>query len=439
MQKAKTLSDIESALQAVRALEYNHEFYVDLNDLRNGYDENKILEALHIDTKNYTYNQDNPFNKSIVFVAGIGGSGKSTEISRWIHYLNNPQAFYCILCNIEHSLDLNNLEYSDIMIFQVKKLINHLIKDNIQLNTLVIELLQHVLNDIVYEIDGKYDISIQKTDGSKTLKNIYNLLQNLVHYLKNNLVQSRIVRNAIKHYFYQLVDCFNTFFEAVNRQLRQENKAQEICFILDGIEKVKSGEMRRKLIMDESFRLIQMRCNTLCILPVELKKEERELSLFSTVISLPLPSVEDRASHPIEKAYKRFIQLVSQRIDFKLFDKEETLRQAIAFSGGSPSELMDIISEASKIAIFQKKNINANAIDLAIRKLAADKSKFINETDINLLKKLKDLNKRGIPVTNDDGFEELIQRQVVFEYDHNSLKKVKPLIKASNLYRFHVG
>lgn len=439
MQKAKTLTDIASTLQAVRTLEYNHEFYVDLNDLRRGYDEKQIFEALHVDTENYCYNQENPFNKSIVFVAGIGGSGKSTEISRWRYYLDNPQAFYCILCNIEHSLDLNNLEYSDIMIFQIEKLIDRLIKDDIQPDILIAELLQHALNDIVIDIDGKYNISIKKATSSKALNEIHTLLQNLLHYLKNNLVQSRMVRNVIKHYFYHLMDCFNTFFEAVNRQLRQENKAQEICFILDGIEKIKSNEMRRKIIMDESFRLIQMQCNTLCILPVELKKEERELSLFSTVISLPLPLLEDRSSHPVEKAYRRFIQLVAQRVDLKLFDKEETLRQAIAFSGGSPGELMDIIQEGANFAMFQKTNINANAIDLAIRKLAADKSKFINETDIILLKKLKDLNKRGIPITNDDGFEELIQRQIVFEYDHNSFKKVKPLIKASNLYRFHVG
>ena len=51
------------------------------------------------------------------------GSGKTSELAKYAQKLENKDGFFCVTCNIDVDLDINDLEYMDILILQMQNLI----------------------------------------------------------------------------------------------------------------------------------------------------------------------------------------------------------------------------------------------------------------------------------------------------------------------------
>ena len=122
--QALILDDIDSVVNRFQAVTPDSPFYVNFEDLRGNFQEKEVLRALNVKVSKGVYaftNAKNYDNKTLLFLAGMRGSGKTSELSRYAKNLNKPECFFVITCNIDQGLDMDKVEYMDILIFSIRK------------------------------------------------------------------------------------------------------------------------------------------------------------------------------------------------------------------------------------------------------------------------------------------------------------------------------
>ena len=74
-------------------------------------------------------------------------------------------------------------------------------------------------------------------------------------------------------------------------------------FIVDGFEKIGSLEDRKKILIDNSNKFIEIKANMIITLPIELFSQATKLNEFAKSISFPLISLDKDS----KKQFKKFI------------------------------------------------------------------------------------------------------------------------------------
>jgi hypothetical protein len=62
----------------------------------------------------------------------------------------------------------------------------------------------------------------------------------------------------------------------------------------------------------------------------------------------------------------------------------------------------------------------------------------LEPADFQLLKALKHDLEAGNPIGFDSNIQNLLEKEIIFEYNDGTYKRVNPLLEASKLYRYHV-
>lgn len=443
MQKAKSLAEIDYVVDFNIPVSPGHPFFVDFSDVRGDFEEKVIYKSLNVNPRTFTYYDKNRRqNRNILFIGGMRGSGKTTELAKFASKLNNPKCFLCVTCNIDTDLNMNDVEYMDILIFQIEKLLETAKDIGLLLNDDIIKTLSEWFNQTIKEINnslkasGSNELTFKAGAGILGFLNIANTLKAAISGSKES---STTIRNTLKNNFSEFAKKFNEFIGEVKEEIREKSIARDILFIVDGLEKAASVEIRRKIILDESNRLQQILANTIFTLPIELMKKQEYLKQFSTaVISFPFVKILDKNSEIIPNAVERFKEFVYKRIEASLFEDEKTVEKAIIFSGGSPRELLRILQMACYYADEEKGKIDLEALDKGIKKLAQQTGRFITEEEFEKLKLIKENITNGKETPFDDVIQNLIEKMIVFEYNDGTYKRVNPVMEQSSLYKQYV-
>jgi len=445
MKKAQSLIEIDFAVNFNIPVTPDHPFFVDFREVRGEFEEKVIFKHLNVNPQNFSFNrQVNKYNKTLLFLGGMRGSGKTSELRKYAKNLDNPDCFMCVFCNIDVDLDVNDMEYMDIVILQLEKLIETANTKDIKLETRLVSTLNDWFSQRIKEINT----SIKEEGGielefSLQTPSLLNQLLKMAGTLKTGILGSRenatIIRRTLKNKFSEFAREFNTFLEYVNIELRKKGIAQETLFIVDGLEKTLTADIRKKIIIDEANRLRQIRANTIFTLPVELMKERQKLITFSSIVSFPFVKIVTRAGEPIRGAIERFKEFVYRRIDPSLFDDESTVEKAIQYGGGSPRELLRLLEYTNIYADETKGMITIEDLDKAIQKLASETSMYITPEEFDKLKIIESNNTLNRPTPFDEVIQGLTEKLIVFEYNDGTYKRVNPLVEASDSYHHYVG
>lgn len=442
--KANKLEEVDNAVRFDVPITSDHTFFTDFSDVRGDFEEKIIYKSFHLDSKTYEYKREaNIGNHTLLFLAGMRGSGKTTELTKIAKKLNHPKAFLCITCNLDEGLDLNDMEYMDILIFQMERLVETLQEKKINIGEKDIKSLQKWYEERVKEVnkaikkEGGFEIEV----GAKTpsLLNFLNLSAKLKGSLAASKEDAEKIRINFKKNFTDFSRKLNEFFEQVNMVLRENEIAKEILFIIDGLEKVATSDIRKKIVDDESNRLRQIKANTIFTLPIELFSLEQKLKQFSTVVPFPFVKLVERDGTPCEESIQRFEEFVQKRIDASLFDKPETIRKAISYGGGSPRELLRVLEYMNLYADEERGKLTEVDLDKAIKKLSAEYSRYLSNEDLQQLKILKENNQKRLQTPFDPSWQDLLEKLIVLEYNDGTYKRVHPLVEASELYQQYVA
>jgi hypothetical protein len=451
MKQATRLDEIDAVVDKFTPVTPDNPFYVDFKNLRGDFQERKVMRILNVKLNaegKYEFNYDpNRTNKTLLFLAGMRGSGKTSELAKYAQLLNSPNCFFVVTCNVDNDLDMDNVQYMDILIFQLEQLLIRANKENLNLDSYILESMNTWFQERVKEIntslkaEGSAEIELD-TDKPLSLGTLFSKMLGLTARLKMGLSGSKThadtIRNSFKNRFVDFSNTFNTFIEETNRQLRQENKAREILFIVDGLEKTMSADTRRKIIMEESNRIRQIKANTIFTLPIELMKEEQRIRNFSEIITFPFIKLKERGGSPVEQAIKHFEEFVYKRVAPELFDSPETVKTAIAYSGGSPRQLLRIIERANWYADEVLGKITSADMEKTLDELGNNIARYLEPGDFALLKRLKKDLQAGNPIGFSNDIQGLLEKEVIYEYNDGTYKCVNPLLERSKLYKFNV-
>ncbi len=442
--QAKSLVEVDNAVRLDVPITPDHEFYTNFSDVRGDFEDRMIYKTLNVHPKTFIFNREiNQGNKVLLFLAGMRGSGKTSELAKIASKLNNKDCFLCIICNLDTGLDRNDMEYMDILIFQLERLFQEIEAKGLSVDKEIIDSMYTWFSERVKEVnkvikkEGGVEVEVKAETPS--LFSFLGITAKLKANISGSKENADKIRTTFKTNFTEFAQKFNEFIEHVNIVLRKQEIAQEIFFIVDGLEKTATIDIRKKIILDESNRIRQIKVNTIFTLPVELLPQRQRLVSFSTVVSFPFVKVREKNDTIIEEAVKRFEDFVYRRIDAALFDSPETVRKAILFGGGSPRELLRVLEYANMYADEDDNKIFLKDLDKGINKLAAETAQYVSNKDLEKLKILKDANDKEISIAFDEDWQDLLEKLIILEYNDGNYKRVNPIVEASPLYKQHVG
>jgi hypothetical protein len=442
--KANNLDEVDNAVRLDVPIDSNHEFFTNFSDVRGDFEDRMIYKSFNVNPKTFTFNEvANRGNNTLLFLAGMRGSGKTTELTKYAKKMHNKDCFFCVTCNLDDALDMNDLEYMDILIFQMERLFEEAQKAKLTIPKDIISSLQKWFMERIEEANR----SIKRENGFEIeLKaetpSFFSFLK-LTGKLKSNLSGSKEnaekIRTVFKNNFTDFARKINEFIATVNIVLREENLARELLFIIDGMEKTSTPEIRRKLVLGEFERIKQINVNTIFTLPIELMAESSRLMQRNEVVSFPFIKIREKDGTVCEEAVKRFETFTYNRIDRKLFDGPDTVRCAILYGGGSPREYLRVLQFANMYADEDKGVIDSAALEKGVSKLAAKTSQYITTEDLKLLKTLKEANESQTPIPYGPEWQDLLEKLIVLEYNDGTYKRVNPVVEVSELYKKYVG
>jgi hypothetical protein len=450
MKKAHRLAEIDAAVNKFTPVTPDHPFYVDFKDLRGDFQERKVMKILNasLNTEGQYYFdfQANPYGQTMLFLAGMRGSGKTSELAKYAKLLHASDCFFVVTCNVDEELDMDNVQYMDILIFQLEKLLRMAAAHGLNLDQGIVDSMQKWFEDRVQEInhslrtDGSAEMEV---GGESSVAGLFAKMLGLTAKIKTGLSGSReraeTIRTNFKNRFLDFSLKFNTFVEQAAEQMRKQNIAQEILFIVDGLEKTMSADTRRKIILEESNRIRQIRANTIFTLPIELMKEEQRIKNFSEIITFPFIKVKERNGTFVQPALDKLREFITKRVDASLFDATATIDVAITHSGGSPRQLLRIIEHANWYADEISGKITFENMEASIEELGNNIARYLEPEDFGMLKKMKGELAAGHPIGFDSQIQVLLEKEVIFEYNDGTYKCVNPLLERSKLYKHHVS
>jgi hypothetical protein len=441
--KATTLEEVDNAVRFNVPIGPSHAFYTDFSDVRGDFEDRMIYRSLNVNPVTFKYNLNaNRSNKTLLFLAGMRGSGKTTELNKIAEKLHNPAAFFCVTCNLDDGLDLNDMEYMDILVFQLERLAEELQKLDIHFRKPIIKDLQDWYSEQIKEVNRTIKreggVEIKAEVKTPSLLSFLGLSAALKGNLSGSKENATMIRTVLKRNFSEFTTRFNHFIEQVNVYLREHKVAQEILFIVDGLEKIATSNIRRKIVENESNRISQIKVNTIFTLPIELFVLEQKLKQFSSMVNFPFVKILQKTGDRVPDAIERFEEFVLKRIDASLFDDPKTIKDAICYGGGSPRELLRVLEYTYLYSDLDAGKLTADALQKAVKKLSAEYSRYLSTEDLDHLKVLHQNNEKGLTTPFDDSWQDLLEKLIVLEYNDGTYRRVHPLVEASELYQQYV-
>lgn len=436
--------EVDNAVRLDVPITPEHPFYTDFSDVRGDFEDRMIYKTLNVDTRNYSYNrQINAGNKVLLFLAGMRGSGKTTELAKITQKLHKGDCFFCVTCNLDTGLDTNDMEYMDVLIFQMERLIEEINEAGLDVDDGILTSLYEWFGERIKEVnksikrEGGFELEVHAQTPS--LLSFLGITAKLKGNLQGAKENADKIRTVFKNNFTVFALKFNEFIEHVNIQLRAKGKAQELLFVVDGMEKVATTDIRKKIIIGEADRIRQIKVNTIFSLPIELMSETQRLQQMNTVVSFPFVKIRERNGDIVQKAMDRFYEFVTKRISENLFDSPETIRKAILMGGGSPRELLRVLEYANLFADDNAGIITHADLEKGLKKLSAQTAQYVSKDDFEKLKTLKEDNEQNLPTATDETWQDLLEKLIVLEYNDGAYKRVHPIVEMSELYKRYVG
>lgn len=417
MDKAVKFYDIQDAVAFNNPIDEKDQFYTDFSGFRKGFNEKKIYKYLNI---NPITKECNKISQTLkLFLSGHRGTGKTTELLKLKNEIDDTTCYFTIFCDLsDEELDVNNIDFVDIVILILEKLIKALKDKNIDIPKVNIKPFYEWYNERITEINNATDESASIEVEGKVGIDLFSLFS-LVSKTKGKLSGSNNTKETIRTVFINKFSDFSLKFNELIFDIKdylQKNKiSEDLLFIIDGFEKIGSYEDRKKILIDNSNKFVEIKANMIITLPIELFSEVGRLKEFAKHISFPLITLD-------KKSKEKFKEFIYRRIDKKLFENEKVVEKIIEYGAGSPRETLKIISSAYIEA--EEEVLDLKSIKDAQSSISDEMIKYLNESEIVLLKELKKNNK----VLFSENLAKLLVKKIVLEYDDSLEKQINPIL-----------
>ncbi|OQA19034.1 MAG: hypothetical protein BWY63_01849 [Chloroflexi bacterium ADurb.Bin360] len=417
MTVATTLKNAYNAADPIRPLLPNDPRYVNLT-LARGKD---VVESLFT---GITWSER--FLSQLI--TGHRGSGKSTELLRL--RANLEEAGYVVLYfEADDDLDLNDLEYTDLLLAIARHVVSDLHLQGISLRPKLLEDIEAWFSETVYtseqrreverELDSEARLGLGLPEG---LPLVAYLMARVTSQIKNGRAIKSEIRRKLDPQVSQLIGNLNLLLKDANVKLRQQGK-QGLVLLVDNLDRLIYRDLGSRrtthtaLYVEHGEQLCDLDCHTVYTVPISLMYSDCATvvrSIFPRHHVLPMIKWHNRDNMLSAEGIGYLRELLRARINLDILCTPEAVDYLCQASGGHPRDLMILTRQACEYA---PRDVLRQPITLAVAQraeadLIADYSRMIPEEHYPLLAQVY-LSKE---VRSDEAHELMLYNLTVLEY-----------------------
>lgn len=346
---------------------------------------------------------------------GHRGCGKSTELRRLARDLNRPDRYFVVFVDALTALDINNLRYSDISLAQAKALFTHLEDKQITLEQVFLAKLESWFNEHVRRHEKTREFAAQIEAGATLKSGIPfwgELFARLQNSLKINATYKDEVRTVVRNTFSEFAEAFNTLVRHAEDKIAEANLGKRVLFIVDGTDRLQ-GEDAERFFIEDVYQLQLIEANFVYCAPISLLTERSLLHNFEP-FRLPMIKIQEKGQAALlPQAQQKLRELITKRVDARLFADDASMDYLIAQSGGHVRDLIRLLLYTLREA---RGNIMTQEMaERAVRQLATEYRRLIEQDDYPLLVEIDCAPSDYAPVS--DKTRHLLYDLILLEYN----------------------
>lgn len=355
--------------------------------------------------------------------AGHIGVGKSSELRRLQHRLENPETgrpYKVILAETGKALDLNDLDFPDLLVFLAAEVQRNLQALKIPGFTGTTEYLYRVWDEVKAALQSNVSFSEVEIDvpfGSLTAE------------LRNRPSSRALLRAEIEKQSTSLQNAVNDLLELARVKL-WEAGWEGLVLIVDDLEKMPDRSLdsgvttHERLFIHRSEQLANLNAHVIYSVPITLIYSPQFAGVEQAFGGrpIPVPMIRLRGDHrspvtPNTAGMKKMREIIDKRCQFakvdfaEVFDSAETCHLLCEMTGGHPRHLMMFLRSA--LTRVEGLPITRAAADGAIREAA---NSLVRQIDQDEWPRLRSFLEPSGEIRHDPEHLQMLRLLHVFEY-----------------------
>lgn len=371
-----------------------------------------------------------PTQRHVLFFGHIG-SGKTTELRRYIDDLSRPGRFFTVEVDINAMLDRHNLQYADVLMAMARALLERLRDEGVALPGDALCELESWFADKVLSHEETRELAVG-VETSVTAQGgfpyVLALLGRFTTAFKNNHTYKESLRRVIRNAFADFAVAFNALLRRAEETLNSANKALRVLFLIDGTDKLR-GEDTRLFFVYDVEQLLAITALAVYTAPITLKYESNLAGKLDADLVLPMIKLYEKDGGRCDAGWDAMRDLLLRRADHSLFASDAEIERMIAHSGGHPRELLRLLKLCCEFA--EDDVLDGVTVDLAIKQLAAEYRRFLEPDDYALLARI---DGDDVHAGNDERTRRLLYNLALLEYNDASWRRSHPVVRTLEGY-----
>lgn len=285
-----------------------------------------------------------------ILFTGHRGCGKTTELTRLIRELKD--SFFIISFSAKEELDLNNLNFIDLVITMMTQVYKKAEEERIDIQPQLIEDINEWFSTIVKEYEESKGAGLEiEAGGGVSALNIF--FSKLKGFLKTATTSKTLLRQTIEPKISELLERSNSLLREIKNCL--DNR--EILIIVEDLDKLDKS-IAKSLFFDHSKQLISLNSHIIYTIPISILYSTDSPVLIrdfdNSCEILPMIKVKDRYGKTDQKGIDLLREVVNKRMAMDMFE-EKVLDEIINKSGGCLRDIFLFIKDSALSAISTDK------------------------------------------------------------------------------------
>ncbi len=372
-----------------------------------------------------------PTQRHVLFFGHIG-SGKTTELRRYVNDLGGPGRFFTVEVDINVLLDRHNLQYADVLMAMARALLERLCDEEVPLPTDALRELENWFTDKVLSQEETRELTLG-IETSITAKGgipyLLELLGRFTTAFKNNHTYKESLRKVIRNTFSDFAVAFNRLLREAENSLTDANKALRVLFLIDGTDKLRGEDTRRFFVYDVE-QLLAITALAVYTAPITLKYESNLAGKLDADLVLPMIKLYEKEGGRCDAGWDAMRDILLLRADRSVFASEAEIDRLVEHSGGHPRELLRLLKLCCEFA--EDDTLDAATVESSIKQLAAEYRRFLEPDDYALLARI---DGDDIHAGNDERTRRLLYNLALLEYNDASWRRSHPVVRTLEGYQ----
>lgn len=289
-----------------------------------------------------------------VLLAGHGGSGKSTELTKFC--ADHAAEFFAVPFSISREATLASITIESLLVLVVERTLSAAKDAGLEphLSTTTLDGVHRWFDEALEQRQTSRDTMGEVGGQVGAAESLLGKLLGVTAGLKADIrAGSRVLRQTItreNHRLAQLAERCAEVLKEVTLALASTQPGRQLLVVVEDLDKASIADAER-LFFDEPGPLADLPCKAIYTLPIFLTCSPRIQALDARyrLHTLPMIKVVGLDGHRDDAGFGTMRQLVGQRLDLDLVDPE-ALDEAIFKTGGVLRDIFAVLTSASSVA-----------------------------------------------------------------------------------------